>query len=81
MRAGRQRVQGISDKLDDQARRLDARERGIADRLQAGQRQREMGRTIRDDLIERRAAIKEEMSITAREMGLNDPQARFPFET
>lgn len=80
VQAGRQRLQGIAYKLDDQVRALDTRERGIADRLQAGQRQREMGKSIRDKLIDRRASIKEEMSITAREMGLNDSQARFPFE-
>ncbi len=81
MRVGRERIGGIGKRLDQQIGVLDRRQADIGNSLQAGQRQRELGSSIRNDLIGRRATLKEEMTFTAREMGLNDPDARFPFST
>jgi hypothetical protein len=79
-RTGKQRIQGISRNLDRMDAMLSQRQSDIGTRLQSGQRQRELGGAIREDLIARRASTKEEMGITAREFGLNDPTPRYHFE-
>jgi len=76
-----QRIAGINRKIDRETTRLDAMEARTGATLQANQRQRELGATVREELIARRANIKDDMSITARDMGLNDPSARFPFDS
>ena len=76
---GRDRIRRIGQGLDQQAARIDERQAQLASSLQSGQRQRELGSTIRDDLISRRASTKEEMGITAREFGLNDQTPRYDF--
>lgn len=65
----------IGDALED----LNRREFMIGENLQSGGRRNVQGSTIRDELINERARVKEEMSITANEMGLNDDAALFDF--
>jgi hypothetical protein len=77
--AGKKRVSGLTAKADDQLLRLDQRQAAVSDSLRSGKRQRELGRAIRDDLILRRGDMREEMALTARQMGLNETDARFPF--
>jgi hypothetical protein len=72
------RVQSrIGDGLDD----LSRREFMIGEDLQSGGRRNNQGASIRDELLNERARVKEEMSITAREMGLNDNAAQFDFRS
>lgn len=78
-RTGQRRIDRAVGRLDNQAARVDREMGTLAGNLAAGRRDRDLGGTIREDLIGRRQGVKQEMSATAQGMGLNNPAARFPF--
>lgn len=79
MMQGRQRRDRVLGGIRQADERLAERARQQAESLRPGARRRETGASLRNELTGERARIKEEMSITAREMGLNDPAAVFDF--
>lgn len=73
------RLDRMRQGIDAQEGRTQFQQERVTEGLRSDGRRRAQGQVIREELIGNRAAIKEEMSVTAREMGLNDENARFPF--
>ena len=65
---GRRRIQDDLQRVDRQSRRADDELARVSGNIQSNDRLRSQGSAIRDDLISSRAATKEEMAITARDM-------------
>ena len=76
---GRDRVTSITDKIGAEDAALTQKEKTIALQQESGIRKRDVGENLREHLINERGATKEEMSITAKEFGLNDEAADLPF--
>lgn len=77
---GSRRVSNVASKVEDKMAKLDDAASQVSARIKGSQRRRELGASIREDLINARIDMKDEMRIAAGEMGLNDPAPRFAFQ-
>lgn len=76
----RSRPRGVLRGIDAREESLRRQQTMVAEGLESGTRRREQGANLRQHLIDDRARMKEEMSITAREMGLDDTSAVYDLE-
>lgn len=76
---GARRIDRTGQKINNRLTALDRDAADISDNLISPRRQRELGGTIRTDLIGRRDLTKQQMSELAQSAGLNDTTPRYPF--
>lgn len=77
---GARRISNVTSKIDKKVSGLNDAASRVSDSIKGSQRRRELGASIREDLINARTDMKGEMSIAAGEMGLNDPSPRYAFQ-
>ena len=77
--AQQRRIARARGGIDRGLENLDGRSRALGETIRPGQRRRDIGGGLREQLTAERARTKEELSLTAREMGLNSNLQQFDF--